>query len=214
MRGGFTAIDAESFGLTAATKEEAQSAQAMGLEEQRRLAVSLDDFDQQASSRLSSGVQLWDHLARTGDLPTAAREPERGQANVIDVAVLVTAFNAFSAVMPFISELRRLGVASAMLEDNRDSSPDPRLATSSLAHVNAAIEDRLGRVHGTLKDVRWPPSLDVAPMTQEASGVTTAPLRQRSAETVNHASAMYFEILARLSAMAVTAETHVPLGGP
>ena len=193
-RSGFTAIDAESFGLTEGTLEEAQSSQAMSLEEQRRLAPALDAFEQQASRRLSSGIQLWEYMARA-DRSGSTELDREDEAHGSDTAALVDAFNAHSDVMPFISELRKMAAAAAVLEGN--TSPDPARATSSLAHLHTAIDDRLRRVHERMKDV--------SPIGETSS---TAARMEQCAETINQVSATYFELLGRLSTMAVRAEAH------
>jgi Zn-dependent protease with chaperone function len=186
MEHGFPGVKAENFELATGTLDDARSTQAWARERQQLLAPAMDVFEQAAGQRLSVGLML-----------AAA-----GSAESVDVPPLVAAFNAVSAVMPILSDVRRLSAARAAFVQNASASSHVQKTNARIAQFDrelaAAHSDLLRTLSGT-----------PCPRGLGHGGESLAEycgLQSDHDEVVAKVGACYFELLGRLVQLAIIAE--------
>ena len=134
---GFKTVRAEEFGLPEGTAAAAESALRALADRQRTLAADLERFETAAATRLSCGVLLM-------------REAGAGAMVDEELATCVNDLNALAGVMIEVCELRRLDIASDIVEGNARSSPAPQQTAARHADLQRRTAAGLERIRKAL----------------------------------------------------------------
>ena len=133
---GFSEVVAADFNLADGTHKAAVAALDQALERQRALAAPLEAFEAAAADRLSCALAM---LRCSTDPSDESRR---------EVPSLVEALNALGEAIPGVHELRRLDIASQLVEANAESSPNGERAAAYARQLDRRFIDcrETGRV--------------------------------------------------------------------
>ena len=200
LSGGFSAVKPADFDLTDGTSAGAAAALEQALERQRSAAPVLEAFETCAVRRLACALLLHSKL-RDGGVDATYLES------------LVNALNALTAVMADTNELHRLHIAASLLELNREASPNRDQTTARLRLLEARIAATRVRIRDVLVSVACPPEFSAAPIgLAERCGIPTEEASADPSEIADRVVRLYYEVLARLAALAVEAEAEAEGG--
>ena len=126
---GFSEVVAADFDLADGTHKAAVAALDQALERQRALAAPLEAFEAAAADRLSCALAML----------RCSTDPSDEYRN--EVPSLVEALNALGEAIPGVHELRRLDIASQLVEANAESSPNGERAAAYARQLDRRFID-------------------------------------------------------------------------
>ena len=200
LAAGFASVSAEDFELAAGTADAAAKAEDEARNRQRTLASVLEAFEAAAADRLSCALALL--RSSTGPSDESRNE----------MLSLVEALNALGEAIPGVHELRRLDIASQLVEANAESSPNGERAAAYARQLDRRFIDCRETVRRGLAAVACPARFTASPMTvAERCGMPPGggPYETAS-EIVDRVLSLYSGILGRLAAVALQVEDSLP----
>ena len=195
LAAGFTAVNAEDFGLPEGNAAAASSNVKRAIEQQRAHSPALEAFETAAVRRLACGLLL--QREAVGEASRQAHE----------AATMVEALNTLARIMPDVHELHRLANALALVEQNAPSSPVPEQTAARGRRLDRMIAGHRETIRGALTGVACPSGFAASPMTlAERCGLPPDGPLASAPEVINRAVRLYFAILGQLTSVALQAD--------
>ena len=200
IESGFSRVIAAEFDLTEGTLSDARATAARAVEQQQDLMPELLEFEAAAHLRLSCALAIGTQLAD---------DPATRPAAEAEVSQLATALNALATAWADLIELYRLSLLWEHLTGNAEKSPARDKAARRIERTSDDLRAVRRRVRAALDNAPAPEFM------VSAGGATLGDLlglleleqgRCGGGEVLARAAAVRFDLIGRLTAMALTAE--------
>ena len=193
---GFQSVRTADFDLAEGTATAAASEERTAIERQNALASTLEPFETKAACRLSCGVAF-------------IRQSGSGGGHH-DATAVVDALNALGSVIADVWDLRRLDIASDIVEANVSSSPTPEHAAAHHQTMDRRVAACRERIRKALASVPCPAAFTAVPMTlAERCGMPPDGPLASASEVVDRVLRLYLELLGCVAAAVLHEESNL-----